>query len=777
MAEVKMTADGLIGLDYDPRRYISAPAWSSMGIEQASSQHRSDIKRPVSPLQTSCHAFDPTAALAASAHDHALIPDWGLQPVQPHLQYATTQPTAAETPFTSAYLQPSPMELMPVTEHLESSLLSGSYLPLAPVDIVPYTWQDFQPDLASFAPIDGLADMFQSHHLPDTSSPTDTYLEVRSLTSSTSDNSWTLVDNRRSMDPYHDQNVFINPNQTLHNRSLSESSYSDLDHNPRSSFGSFVEVSHAMHSPSSSESTLESEYNASFQRRVSSDLASHASSSPPTAVSPVTMTRPIPMLVKKSGATSLSRSPKQAAGSPPSRKPSRKSPIAAKNADTKVRKQTDPNKPEKEKRVGKRKGPLKPDQRKQASEIRKLRACLRCKFLKKTCDKGEPCAGCKPSHARLWQVPCTRIDIKEIGYFMKDWKADYERHVTLGFSVGNITGFSDVERTLFITHGYGQVLPVKAREVYVRDEECFNVDWVESLQRNPSSFELKTSKLSAGMEGISTAILSDYLDRHIDGNGSFERFVDDYFGGTPFLTQMLKTAFRFYFRTKMPVIRKALKLILAYNLTLHVTMVEGLGELEDFVGKVEDETSMYNGKVMAPVMINFQIKCAMANMWRDLQKDVLEELSALYSSVYSGEKLKNWPTIFILASILLAVWEEMQFDCHYRVPDPVAVNKFCTDMETTPVGVIVGLFQAISQKLPAFTDWNSQEHHHLLNSNPDVCDAMTEVREHVRQHESYLRTRSNSMFDRNDFDCLSNKFLSRLVLRSNQATREVVHAM
>ncbi|KMP00445.1 hypothetical protein CIRG_00587 [Coccidioides immitis RMSCC 2394] len=54
---------------------------------------------------------------------------------------------------------------------------------------------------------------------------------------------------------------------------------------------------------------------------------------------------------------------------------------------------------------------------------------------------------------------------------------------------------------------------------------------------------------------------------------------------------------------------------------------------------------------------------------------------------------------------------------------------------------------------------------------------MTEVREHVRQHESYLRTRSNSMFDRNDFDCLSNKFLSRLVLRSNQATREVVHAM
>ena len=55
-------------------------------------------------------------------------------------------------------------------------------------------------------------------------------------------------------------------------------------------------------------------------------------------------------------------------------------------------------------------------------------------------------------------------------------------------------------------------------------------------------------------------------------------------------------------------------------------------------------------------------------MWRELQKDVLEELSALYSSVYSGDKLKNWPTIFMLACILLAVWEEMQFDSHYRTP-------------------------------------------------------------------------------------------------------------
>ncbi|KKZ65429.1 hypothetical protein EMCG_08736 [[Emmonsia] crescens] len=803
MGDVDLTNDGIVSLDYDSRSYMSAPTWS-MAVDHRPTQHhlhhqhhphhqqqqhhhhqhhhqqhplqhqqhhhqhhRSDGRRDISPLQTSGHSFDPSVA-----HHHDLISDWEFQNIQSHhLPYSQAE-TSSASQFTSSYsisLQASPIDLMPAATQaqLGPSLLGGPYhvpLPAAPVDMMPFTLQDLQQDLMSFPAMDGLTDVsYASQSMQGSSSPTDTYLEARSLTSSSSDNGWTTIENRRSLDsPYHEHGICINPNETLHNRSLSESSYSDIDpHNPRNSFGSFTDFSHPINSPSS-ESNLEAEYNA-FNRRVSCDQTSHGSSSP-VAVSPVAIVRPIP--VKKS--SSPSRSPtSQASSSPPSRKPSRKSPIAAKTSETKVRKQSQSGKPETEKRVGKRKGPLKPDQRKQASEIRKLRACLRCKFLKKTCDKGEPCAGCQPSHARLWQVPCTRIDIKEIGYFMKDWKADYERHVTLGFSVGNIKGFSDVEKILFITHGYGQVLPVTAREVYVRDEECFNVDWVESMQRDPNHFDLATAKLSAGMEGITPAMLSDYLDKHIDSDGSFENFVDDYFTGTPFLTQMLKSTFRYYCRTKLPVIRKALKLILAYNLTLHVTMVEGVGELEEFTGKVNDESSRYNGKIMAPVMINFQIKYGLATMWRELQKDVLEELSALYSSVYSGDKLKNWPVIFLLASTLLAVWEEMQFDCHYRVPDAAAVNKFCTDMETTPVGVIVGLFQAISQKLPAFTDWDSNKHHHLLGSNVDVCDTMTEVRQHVTQHESYLRTRSKSTFDRNDFDCLSNKFVSRLVIRAN----------
>jgi len=54
-----------------------------------------------------------------------------------------------------------------------------------------------------------------------------------------------------------------------------------------------------------------------------------------------------------------------------------------------------------------------------------------------------------------------------------------------------------------------------------------------------------------------------------------------------------------------------------------------------------------------------------------------------------------------------------------------------------------------------------------LNNNPAVCDAMTEMRQHIIKHESFLRTRHETKFDRYDFDSLSNKLLSKLVIRAN----------
>ncbi|CAK7226216.1 hypothetical protein SBRCBS47491_006155 [Sporothrix bragantina] len=708
-------------------------------------------------------------------------------------------------PFTAGF-QPMPMDLLAATPTTTAGLEAGMQLGTAFNAMPPVTtaganaattqamqqwglsmanWQDFEmvmPPAQGF-PQQRLGSMASLG----STSPTGTCIEVTSLGSSSGEVDWSTVDlfPRFESYPHVPQQSIFNPGQTLHLRTNSDSSQSE------GAFGSYEEVSFTgPFSPFSQESDSSQNRHNCFHGDSSSHTHHHHHASQEVVVSPAAAVSPVPIktaaasasptataLIRHSPASGSgvgSSSSVTSASSPPIRRQSsgpRKSPISKPGPKAVVRRSStgkDGKIIPGEKKVGRRRGPLLPEQRKQASEIRKLRACLRCKFLKKTCDKGEPCAGCQPSHARLWQVPCTRIDIKDVGFFMKDWKADYERHLDLGMSVFNVKGFSKKESLMWITHGYGFCLPIMVREVHVADESCFQVDWVESCltDQEPIDFGIRTDKLDVGEEGISMEKLSSYLDRHIDG--TFENFIDDHFEGTPFVTEILKTAHRYYMKEGLPVIRKALKLVLAYNLTMHITLVEQQGSEVPLEGQIDDEDSKFYGKVVAPVMINFQIKCAMADMWRELQKEILEELSSLYSRVYSGDRLKNWPTIFMLAAILLVVWEEMQFDCHYRVPDQNSVQKFCGEMEATPVGVIVGLFHAISQKMPSFTDWDTEKHGQVLNNNEAVCTAMTEMREHILKHETYLRERQvKTEFDRHDFDCLSNKFLSKLVIRAN----------
>lgn len=375
MSNVELTGDGFIGLDYDSRNYIQPQSWPVAVDHQAS--QRTDASRDISPLQTSGHSFEQPVA-----QDPNLIVDWQFQHLQPHLQYPQDEAAAAPQFTTASYgmtIHSSPVDLMSGPHgQMSTSLLDGPYLPLAaPVDMVSYPYQDLQQDLLGFQP-NGLPDMSSYTTAPqqsmiESSSPTDTYLEVRSLTSSSSDNGWSMIEPRHSHEFSFPDQVFINPTQTLHDRSLSESSYS-------TSYGSFVDVSNPVNSPCS-ETNFESAFNSPVNRRISYDHTSHGSQSP-TAISPAAIVRPIQVPGKKD--TSPSRSSASNSSSPPSRKPSRKSPIAAKTAETKVRKQSHNKSDSTEKKVGKRKGPLRPDQRKQASEIRKLRACLRCKFLKKT---------------------------------------------------------------------------------------------------------------------------------------------------------------------------------------------------------------------------------------------------------------------------------------------------------------------------------------------------------------------------------------------------------
>jgi hypothetical protein len=79
---------------------------------------------------------------------------------------------------------------------------------------------------------------------------------------------------------------------------------------------------------------------------------------------------------------------------------------------------------EREKKIGRRKGPLRPEQRAQGHEIRKLRACFRCKIMKRVCDKSKPCAACLPSHGDS----CTCLVFEDMQEEqLSYWRGELER--------------------------------------------------------------------------------------------------------------------------------------------------------------------------------------------------------------------------------------------------------------------------------------------------------------------------------------------------------------
>lgn len=391
MAGVELSADALAGFEFDHRglRYPYAPtvSWPTP-IEHHSSRppaHRSPVvKRSTSPLEhcTQNHGYEQTSH--RPPQPLLLNPDW---PMPDANQFAfpldNSFPQHYQNSFTVPY-QLSPADYMsqqaPISHGLQ---MDGSYIPVeGHLDSMPFDWQDFQQDLMGFPTNNGLPDInMPRHNLPE-SSPTDTYLEVRSTGS---DNGWATIDYQTqgldiSHDPQAAQAIF-NPEQTLHNRKWSDSSYSDLEQQSGQSWSSgYVEVSNAISSPGTDSLGDADSHHDHFQCQ---DCSQHEDERLDRLQRPAIVTSVSkPIKIKKS--SSPLRSPNSSGrGSPPTRRQSRK--LGNTKATKAIaRKPSQAPKLDTEKRIGRRKGPLRPEQRKQAGEIRKLGACLRCKFLKKT---------------------------------------------------------------------------------------------------------------------------------------------------------------------------------------------------------------------------------------------------------------------------------------------------------------------------------------------------------------------------------------------------------
>ena len=385
---------GLDAFEYDPRtaqfHYTSRLSWP-MPRNDANPSHQA-LKRSTSPLslQTGNQSYHHSTSHAPSA---AMMRDW--QMTQMTSQAQTQSYTLDPTPFPPQAYEPygvpyqsSPADYMPPHPSLEASIdasisaglqLDNPYLDLqsninqmqANLTQLPDDMSQM-PFLGSWQEFDGLAG-YQTHGLPDmqatqqafpVGSPNGSYLseshlEVRSLSSS--DNEWTTINHIRQH-----ISAISNPEQTLHPRTFSDSSYSDVEQQSRNS-GEYVDVPRFISSPST-DSVGDPDYYG--------DLSYYENErqSPP-AVPTTTLVQTVP--------PTQSTTPPQAPTSPISRKQPRKT-APAKSTKAAPRRVSQVPKNDTEKRIGRRKGPLRPEQRRQACEIRKLGACLRCKFLKKT---------------------------------------------------------------------------------------------------------------------------------------------------------------------------------------------------------------------------------------------------------------------------------------------------------------------------------------------------------------------------------------------------------
>ena len=325
-----------------------------------SQQHHSDF-----PSHSHTGLNPSTAAWAIPPQSQAQAPY--------SLHTEATAPTFTMQNFPVEY-QTSPTELIGGSEP-QYGQYQTSYLPLnSHLDNMPFGPLDLPDDL-------GALPATTSQRLPDPhaapallNSPTGSSPEVGSY--SGSENSWIMLDNPNA------SSVIFNPGETLHPRTGSNSSQSDHGARNRHSFGSFVDVvTNAAGSPTS-DCAGETYLSASHS---SKPINSPVIKQEPQDSSPVLPRATVKSVMIKPGSprtTDRKLSPPSGRMSPPARKQSKKG--VGKTSKPAIRKQTSPVKSEIEKKVGRRKGPLRPEQREQACQIRKLGACLRCKYLKKT---------------------------------------------------------------------------------------------------------------------------------------------------------------------------------------------------------------------------------------------------------------------------------------------------------------------------------------------------------------------------------------------------------
>ena len=207
MADVDLSADGLAAFDFDQRglpysytntAYTSRLSWpitippdptssrSAPHRQSANTNPSNIMKRSTTPLHSLAQAYEQPMGQSQS-----YIPDWRLHQQAQVQQFAYPLDTYPQQFAADAYAMPyqtSPTDYVPQLQYD-----SSAYLPMAGQldSSIPFEWQEIPNDIMAYSLSNGLQDInLPQQNLPN--SPTDTSLEVRSLSSS--DNGWNSIE-------------------------------------------------------------------------------------------------------------------------------------------------------------------------------------------------------------------------------------------------------------------------------------------------------------------------------------------------------------------------------------------------------------------------------------------------------------------------------------------------------------------------------------------------------------------------------------------------------
>lgn len=204
-------------------------------------------------------------------------------------------------------------------------------------------------------------------------------------------------------------------------------------------------------------------------------------------------------------------------------------------------------------------------------------------FFKKECDESNPCAACLASHTSVLQVPCTRIDIKDLGYFMGT--NNFQTSISI-LDAPEETEDSyklyGIDEVLQIGHGFGYSLPISLGRSHGKAGPV-KLSWVEFCHDKLQSLEGSTSCIAAATK-LTSAELSDYVEQHfackiwIDFWGSYNSFKSPEIKLTG---DTMASISKFDLQAKIPAVTKALKLWVASNLADEIVVLGGSGDQVD----------------------------------------------------------------------------------------------------------------------------------------------------------------------------------------------------